>query len=434
MKIEKYYKIINYLRDIIKDREFDGHVYSVGGCERDKHLGLQEIKDIDLVVDLKDGGIRFARWLKSRGLMKNGNIVVYENFGTAMFKLDAFPDEEIEVVHTRKETYRDKNSRNPETAFGTIEDDCFRRDFTVNSLYHNISKDEDVDLTGMGLEDLKNKVIRTCSEPDIIFSDDPLRIMRAVRFTSKLGFEIDENTISGIVKHAPRLKIISKERITDEFNKILTSPNPVLGFNLLWEYGIIDVIMDGLFTKKNHDFVLSRLAKVTKSRRYKLEMGLGVLFNNLTLSPLVREIIMKDFKYSNDIINEVNLYANKSWNVELACSLKLANRVREIAKECGDEEHFRNLVDVSKAMCIRKEGKNEACFDFLFDVEDIDMMFGYKLPVTGDDVMELLEIGPGPEIKNVLNMLMEEAYENPKISKGACMKLIKKYGDTMRKD
>ena len=163
-------------------------------------------------------------------------------------------------------------------------------------------------------------------------------------------------------------------------------------------------------------------------------MGLGVLFNNLTLSPLVREIIMKDFKYSNDIINEVNLYANKSWNVELACSLKLANRVREIAKECGDEEHFRNLVDVSKAMCIRKEGKNEACFDFLFDVEDIDMMFGYKLPVTGDDVMELLEIGPGPEIKNVLNMLMEEAYENPKISKGACMKLIKKYGDTMQKD
>ena len=423
-----------YLKEIIKGTEFEGHVYSVGGCERDKHLGLQEIKDIDLVVDLKDGGISLARWLKSRGLIKNGNIVVYENFGTAMFKLDAFPDEEIEVVHTRKETYRDKNSRNPETAFGTIEDDCFRRDFTVNSLYHNISLDDDLDLTGKGIEDLHNGIIRTCDNPNIIFSDDSLRIMRGIRLSSKLGFKIEENTVKGITKYAHRLEIISRERITDEFNKILTSPNPVLGFNLLWEYGIIDVIMDGQFTKNNHDFVMSRFAKITKSRRYKLEMGLGVLFNNLTISPFVREKILKDFKYSNDIIDEVNLYANKAWDVELACSLKLANRVREIAKDCGDEEHFRNLVDVSKSMRIIKEYKNEDCFDFLFDVEDIDMMFGYKLPVTGDDVMELLEIGPGPEIKNVLNMLMEEAYENPKISKGACMKLIKKYGDTMQKD
>ena len=101
-------------------REFEGHVYSVGGCERDKHLGLKEIKDIDLVVDLpNNSGIRFANWLYSIGLTIS-KPVVYENFGTAMFKLSAFPDEEIEVVHTRKEIYRDKNSRNPETDYGTI--------------------------------------------------------------------------------------------------------------------------------------------------------------------------------------------------------------------------------------------------------------------------------------------------------------------------
>lgn len=427
MTIETYKNIIEHIKQLIKGSKFEGHVYSVGGCERDKHLGLKEIKDIDLTIDLEHGGIDFANWLFDNGFTSS-KVVIYENFGTAMFRLKEFPNEEIESVFTRKEIYRDKNSRNPETSFGTIKDDCLRRDFTINALYHNISLDEDLDLTGKGIEDLHNGIIRTCDNPNIIFSDDSLRIMRAVRLTSKLGFEIDANTISGIVKHAPRLKIISKERITDEFNKILTSPNPVLGFNLLWEYGIIDVIMDGLFTKKNHDFVLSRLAKVTKSRRYKLEIGLGVLFNNLTLSPFVRETIMKDFKYSNDIINEVNLYANKSWNVELACSLKLANKVREIAKDCGNEEHFRNLVDVSKAMCIIKKGKNEDCFDFLFDVEDIDMMFGYKLPVDGNDIMDVLEIGPGKEIKIILNELMEKAYENPKITRSECMKLIIEHG------
>ena len=432
MTIETYYKILDYIKGLIKGHEFEGHVYSVGGCERDKHLGLQEIKDIDLVVDLKDGGIRFARWLKSRGFIKNGNIVVYENFGTAMFKLDAFPDEEIEVVHTRKETYRDKNSRNPETAFGTIEEDCFRRDFTINALYHNISTDEDLDLTGMGLTDLESGIIRTCADPDIIFSDDPLRIMRAVRFASRLGFIIEKETVSGIVKYAERLKIISQERITDEFNKILTSTNPTLGFVMLWDYGIIKVIMDGKYTETCYNFIRDRFEKYTKSKRYSLEGALGVLFNNVvTGGPEVREKILKDFKYSNDTIYEVNLYANYSWKLELACGLKIEDKVREIAMICENEERFRRLIAVSKAMQVRTCPSADGEFDFLFDVEDIDMMFGYKLPVNGDDVMELLEIGPGVKIKLILDMLMTEAYKNPKISKGTCMKLIKEYGKTI---
>lgn len=428
MKIETYYKILDYIKGIIKGREFEGHVYSVGGCERDKHLGLQEIKDIDLVVDLKDGGIRFARWLHSMGLVRNGNIIVYENFGTAMFRLSGFPDEEIEVVHTRKETYRDKNSRNPETAFGTIEQDCFRRDFTINSLYHNISTDEDLDLTGMGLKDLENGIIRTCANPDIIFSDDPLRIMRAVRFASRLGFVIEKNTVSGIVKYAERLKIISQERITDEFSKILTSANPTLGLVMLWDYGIINVITDGKYTERYFNFIRDRFEKFTNSMRYSLEGALAVLFNNVVTGQETRDMLLKKFKYSNETIYEVNLYATYSWKLELACGLKLADKVREIAMICKDEEHFRRLVAISKAMQIRIGPSADMAFDFLFDVEDIDMMFGYKLPVNGDDIMELLEIGPSVKIKLILDMLMTNAYENPKISKGTCMKLIKEYG------
>ena len=427
MKIETYYKILDYIKNVIKGREFDGHVYSVGGCERDKHLGMNEIKDIDLVVDLKDGGIRFARWLHSMGLIRNGNIVVYENFGTAMFRLSAFPDEEIEVVHTRKETYRDKNSRNPETAFGTIEEDCFRRDFTINALYHNISTDEDLDLTGLGLNDLEAGLIRTCAEPDIIFSDDPLRIMRAVRFASRLGFRIDDETADGIIKHANRLDIISRERITDEFNKIITGKNPTLGFSLLWNYGILSVIMPDVYKEEDYQKIYRRFKSISMSYNFSLETVLGVLLNNVTVGKEKRDFVMKLFKYSNDIINEVNLYATYSFRVELACTLKLANKIRELARICGDEKRFKNLVSVSMATQVIPH-RGPELYDFIFDVEDLDMMFGYKLPVNGDDVMELLNIGPSKQIKTILDKIMEAAYENPKISIGACMKMIKDYG------
>lgn len=423
MRIETYYKILDYLKSVIKGREFDGHVYSVGGCERDKHLGMSEIKDIDLVVDLEDGGIRFARWLHSMGLVQNGNIVVYENFGTAMFKLSAFPDEEIEVVHTRKETYRDKNSRNPETAFGTINEDCFRRDFTINALYHNISTDEDIDLTGLGLTDLEAGLIRTCAEPEIIFSDDPLRIMRAVRFASRLGFRIDAETENGIKNHAKRLEIISQERITDEFNKILMSANPVLGFVMLKDYGILDVIMPEVSKMYNH--IRKRFERITKSKYYTLETALAVIFNKNIIKIEQKNEILKNFKYSNEIIKEVNLYAENSWGIELASVLKYDSKIRELAMMCGDQEHFNKLIAVAKAMNLTKK---EDSLQHVYVVDDVDKMFGYKLPVDGNDIMDVLEIGPGKEIKIILNELMEKAYENPKITRSECMKLIIEHG------
>lgn len=421
MKITKYYDILNYLKDIISGTEFEGHVYSVGGCERDKHLGLQEIKDIDIVVDLKDGGIKFAKWLNEKKYTK-GSIVVYENFGTAMFKLKEFPNEEIEVVHTRKETYRDKNSRNPETAFGTIEEDCFRRDFTVNALYHDISNDLDIDLTNMGFKDLEAHLIRTCSEPDIIFSDDPLRIMRAVRFSSKLSFELDKKTVEGIKKNAHRLDIISRERITDEFNKILLSANPTYGMKLLFDYGIIDIIMPNVYSKDEKEAIMEKFPSLVKNYRYSLTVALGFLFNDRFIGSNLRERIMKLFKYSNDIIKEVNLYGVYSWSIITACAFKNANKVRDIAKICGDELHFRNVLAISQSLACNEQ---ENYLDFVNAVSDINMMFGYELPITGDDVMEILNLEPGKKVGNILQIIMEKAYENPRINRKDCIKLMR---------
>lgn len=422
MRIETYYEILDYLKEIIKDTEFEGHVYSVGGCERDKHLGMKTIKDIDIVVDLpNNSGIRFAKWLESNGNTK-GSVVVYENFGTAMFKLKEYSNEEIEVVHTRKEIYRDKNSRNPETDFGTIYDDCFRRDFTINALYHNISEDKDIDFSGHGLTDLEDGIIMTCNDPDVTFEDDPLRIMRAIRFASKYGFEIYSLTINGIISNVNRLKIISQERITDEFSKILMSPYPYFGIRLLESFGIMDVIMPEYKCYGKFSSILDKVKHLHKSEYYTLEAVLGLLFSQKEISPNTREIILRKFKYSNDTIKEVNLYADNAYALELACVMKFDAKIREIAKICGDREHFNRLVDVSKANNIT--GKKQ-CFNYLNEVSDIEMMYGYKLPINGNDVMEVLNIQPCKTVKSVLDKLMGIAYEWPRITREYCIDTIK---------
>lgn len=428
MRIETYYEILDYIKNIINGTEFEGHVYSVGGCERDKHLGSDTIKDIDIVVDLMDGGIRFANWLESNGYTK-GSVVVYENFGTAMFKLKEFPDEEIETVHTRKETYRDKNSRNPETAFGTINDDCFRRDFTINSLYHNISKDEDLDLTGRGFDDLEKELINTCSSPDVIFTEDPLRIMRAARFSAKLGFLIDNDVFDAMKRNIERLKIISQERITDEFNKILMSGNPYIGLSYLNDIGFFDTITPYLFTYENgekneaaKEGAFESVLEIVEKYNYDLETVLGAFVQNWYCEGKQRNKFLKEFKYSNDVINKVNFYAMKAFPLELACKWKLGSKIREIAYECDTIDDFNHIVAIAKSFPKLKDGN--FVFGFIRNI-DIEEMVGYKLPVNGNDIMEIRNIKPGKEVKKILDYLFEEAFKNPKITRDECVEIIK---------
>jgi tRNA nucleotidyltransferase/poly(A) polymerase len=196
MQAKQFYNICNHIKKLIKGTEYEHHVYAVGGCIRSITLDV-DIKDIDLCVDIPNGGILFSEWMKENGHTE-GDVVVYPQYGTAMFRLKDFPSEEIEVVQTRKEQYRDKNSRNPETVFGTLEEDCFRRDFCCNSLYMNISDGLIKDITRMGYCDITNKIIRTTNDPYIVFNDDALRIMRACRFQAQLGFKIEERTLKGM--------------------------------------------------------------------------------------------------------------------------------------------------------------------------------------------------------------------------------------------
>ncbi len=212
--------------------------YVIGGFVRDLLL-RRPCKDIDIVA-IGDG-IELARRTAEHLHLPEQAVNVFKHYGTAMFR---YENMEIEFVGARKESYS-PDSRNPSVTTGTLEDDQFRRDFTINALAISLSKSDYGTLLDpfQGLEDLKNKIIRTPLEPGKTFSDDPLRIMRAIRFASQLNFSIDMMTLEAIHTEAQRLEIVSKERIVSELNKILLSRKPSVGFTLMDLTGVLDIVL-----------------------------------------------------------------------------------------------------------------------------------------------------------------------------------------------
>ena len=244
MTTKLYHIICEWLRDLIQGTPWEGHVFAVGGCCRDEMMGF-EIKDLDLAVDLPNGGVRFARWLQKRRLT-TGRPVFFLKYGTAKLRLRRFPDDEIELVQTRKEQYTKETSRCPEVAFGTIEEDCYRRDFTVNSLYYDLTNRRMVDITGKGVSDMQAGRLRTPMDPDETFNDDPVRILRGLRFANRFGWKLDREVFEALLRHIDRLTIVSRERVHSELCKMLNGPDPVGIMNTLRETGALAIMIPEL--------------------------------------------------------------------------------------------------------------------------------------------------------------------------------------------
>ena len=229
--------------------------FLVGGYVRDLLLGRKS-KDIDVLV-IGDG-IYFASEVKKK-LGSKANLQIFKNFGTAMI---AYYDLEIEFVGSRKESYQ-KSSRNPVVSIGTFEDDISRRDFTINSIAISLNEDSKGKIIDLfdGVHDLKKGIIKTPKDPKITFYDDPLRMMRAVRFASQLNFEIKNSNIEIIKSEKERINIISKERIHEELNKILLSPKPSIGFILLMKTGLLEIILPELIKLEGIDEIEGKTHK-----------------------------------------------------------------------------------------------------------------------------------------------------------------------------
>ncbi len=223
--------------------------YVIGGYVRDIYL-KRPSKDIDIVT--VGDGIELATRV-SQQLKNKPRVNVFKNFGTAMLK---YKDLEVEFVGARKESYT-HNSRKPIVENGTLKDDQNRRDFTINAMAIGLNQANFGELIDPfnGMEDLKNKIIRTPLDPDITFSDDPLRIMRAIRFATQLGFEIQTETLQSIAKNRDRINIISGERVIDELNKIIMSDKPSVGFKILEETGLLEIIFPELQQLKGVEIV-----------------------------------------------------------------------------------------------------------------------------------------------------------------------------------
>ena len=430
MNKETFYRITAELKRILLGSEFDGHVYAVGGSVRDLVMG-NEIKDIDLVVDLDNGGIRLAHWLDDNGWLHQ-KVVTYPTFGTAMFKLSGFPEHEIEAVYTRGEKYT-KGSRNPETVFCSIQDDAFRRDLTINALYYNISNGEIVDFTGKGMDDIATHTIRVTNDnPDIVFTDDPLRILRVVRFASRYGWEIEKATYDSMVLNAGSLSIISQERKTAEFTNMLMCErveyalallNSVLGD----DYGLV-------FGEQWPTVKCSFLqrAALVKDSEQDLCIRLGILFFWRDRD-VVREILTH-LKYPNVVIDEVLAIIDTDSLGELAeavCNPSdwLSYVIAKHQYRCGDKDRFWRFLQVFRAermMCIGDEYTVEGLLDRISDLTEsrnLDM-YAYKLPVDGDDIMELLGCGPCRMVKEVKDFLLDVAFQNPSLTREECIGLI----------
>ncbi len=462
MTKETYYKIIDKVGELIKGTQFVNNVFSVGGCVRDLLMG-NEIKDVDMCVSLPDGGIKLAEFMQENGYTK-GSVVTYPTYGTAMFKLKEFPDLDIEVVQTRGEQYHDKDSRNPVTTFAPIEEDCVRRDLTINALYQNVSSKEILDLTGKGMDDIKNKICRvTNNNPDLVFEDDPLRILRVIRFACKYDFYIEDETQKSMMKNVDRLEIITQERITDEFNKMMMTNDPARALCLLGYTGAMKYVVPELietYDMGQNAFHFGTvwehtLAVVEHSTDFEayLPVRLACVFHDLGKiktrtvgddgrvhfydhetvgADLVREIMAK-MRYPNDVIDETCFYirnhmVTKAWGDDLN-HMKMKS-LRKLMYKCKTEERFIHLMEVIDAD--NKSHKGEHCLLLqatrVIEASQTEKrMFGYHLPIDGNDVMEVLGIEPGPKVKKYLDHCMKLAFNNPDITKGQCIKEIKHF-------
>jgi tRNA nucleotidyltransferase/poly(A) polymerase len=459
-KVEVTNKIVLAIKETIKNSVYDGKVYIAGGFVRDLLLG-KDSNDIDLLIDGEsiNEGIKFANWFCVRhNIFKDGsNPVVYGEYGTAMFH---FMGEKIECVAPRSEKYKE-DSRNPIVSLCPINKECYRRDFTINSMYINVSTDELCDFSGMGINDLKNGIIRATDEPDVIFRDDPLRMLRCIRFACRYHYAIDEYTEYGIFKNRERIQIISQERITEEINKILVSDRASYGLNLIRNTELVRFVLPEfvptIWLKQNiyhfGDVWLHTMSVVDNSSPI-LVNRLAALFHDLGKvktqtfdkdgnvhfyahemeSERMTDVILRRMKYPNDIIKAVkvivkNHMRTKSFGDD--CSTMKDKSLRKIQYELGD--YFDAWLDVvnadnlshSEEHCMPNQARiiKERSDELVFKGEDA---FKINLPINGNDIMDILEIDKGtPVVQDFLKYTIKAYYRNPHITREECLNYIK---------